>query len=185
MRVTGGSSKGRLLVSIKGQDIRPTSSKVREAVFNIIGNDLSGMNVLDLFAGTGIMGMEALSRGANFTLFIDDSNKAIKLINKNLSICGFDDRGFTFKKDLKEGLPSHNLLFKGNIDLVFIDPPYGKSLIPGVLEEVSLNGIMSSDSIIVTESMKDDVLPKEFGDLKLIKSKVYGETKINMYSKGK
>jgi 16S rRNA (guanine966-N2)-methyltransferase len=185
MRITGGSSKGRLLLSEKGVDIRPTSSKVREAVFNIIGNDLSGMNVLDLFAGTGIMGLEALSRKAAFSLFVDNSDRAIRLINKNIAACGLSDSGFTIKKNLKEDFPSHDLLSKGNIDLVFIDPPYGKNLIPGVLEAVSLKGIMSRDSICVTESMKDDELPELSGDLRLIKSRIYGETKIVLYGKEK
>lgn len=185
MRITGGSSRGRLLLSEKGLDIRPTSSKVREAVFNIIGNDLSGMNVLDLFAGTGIMGLEALSRNADFSLFVDNSGRALRLIKKNIETCGFSDSGFTIKKNLKEDLPSHDLLSRGNIDLIFMDPPYGKDLIPGVLEAISLKGIMSPDSICVTESMKEDELPELSGDLRLIKFRVYGETKIAFYGKGK
>ena len=184
MRITGGISKGRLLLSEKGLDIRPTSSKVREAVFNITGNDLSGMNVLDLFAGTGIMGLEALSRGAALSLFVDNSGRAINLINKNIETCGFSDSGFTIKKNLKEGLPPHDLLSKGNFDLIFIDPPYGKNLIPGVLETVSLKGIMSRDSICIAESMKEDELPELSGDMRLIKTRIYGETKIALYGKG-
>ena len=185
MRITGGNSRGRLLLSEKGLDIRPTSSKVREAVFNIIGNDLSGMNVLDLFAGTGIMGLEALSRNADFSLFVDNSDRALRLINKNIETCGFSGSGFTIKKNLKEDLPSHDLLSRGNIDLIFIDPPYGKNFIPGVLEDISLKGIMSPDSICITESKKKDELPDLSGDLRLIKSRVYGETKIAFYCKGK
>ena len=185
MRITGGSSRGRLLLSGKGRDIRPTSSKVREAVFNIVGNDLSGMNVLDLFAGTGIMGLEALSRGAAFSLFVDKSDRAIRLIKKNIETCGFSKSGFILKKNLREDLPPHELLSNGNIDLIFIDPPYGKNLIPGVLKAISLKGIMSPDSICVTESMKEDELPQLSGDLRLTKSRIYGETKIALYSKEK
>lgn len=185
MRITGGNSRGRLLLSEKGLDIRPTSSKVREAVFNIIGNDLSGINVLDLFAGTGIMGLEALSRNANFSLFVDNSVRALRLINKNIETCGFSNSGFTIKKNLKEGLPSHDLIFRGNVDLVFIDPPYGKNLIPGVLEAISLKGIMSSGSICIAESMEKDELPDSSGDLRCFKSRVYGETKITFYSREK
>lgn len=185
MRITGGSSKGRLILSDKGNAIRPTSSKVREAIFNIIGNDLSGMNVLDLFAGTGILGLEALSRGAAFSLFVDNSVNALNLINKNITICGFKESALAVKRNLNKGLPSHDLLSKGNINLVFADPPYRKNLIPGVLEDISLKRIMSSDSICVTESMKEDQVPELSKDLRLIKSKVYGETKISIYAKEK
>ena len=83
MKITGGRSRGRLLTSLKGMDIRPTSSKVREAIFNLLGQDMSGIKVLDVFAGTGILGIEALSRGAEEAIFIDKSNQSIKMINKN------------------------------------------------------------------------------------------------------
>lgn len=185
MRITGGSSRGRVLLSDKGNKIRPTSSKVREAVFNIIGNDLSGMNVLDLFAGTGILGLEALSRGAASGLFVDNSVSALNLINKNIAICGFTDFAFTIKKNLKEDLPSHDLLSRGSVDLIFADPPYRKNLIPGVLEAISSREIMSSGSLCVAESMKEDQVPELSGNLRLIKSRAYGETKISIYVKEK
>jgi 16S rRNA (guanine966-N2)-methyltransferase len=85
MRITGGEVRGRRLESPKGMAIRPTSDRVREAIFNIIGQDLSGLNVLDLFAGTGSLGIEALSRGALHALFVDNSQKSINLIKKNLA----------------------------------------------------------------------------------------------------
>lgn len=185
MRITGGSSRGRLLLSGKGKEIRPTSSRVREAVFNIIGNDLSGMKVLDLFAGTGIMGLEALSRGASFCLFADNSDRALTLINKNINICGFAGSALTVKNNLKEDLPFHGLLSRGNIDLVFIDPPYGKNLIPGVMEAISRKEIMSSGSIFVAETKKEDELPEKSGNLKLIKTRLYGKTKISIYGREK
>ena len=105
MRITGGQAKGRLLASLKGWNIRPTSDRVREAVFSLIGQDVTDFKVLDLFAGTGCLGIEALSRGASRALFIDNSIQSIKLIKKNLARCGYESLGFVWKKDLSKGLP--------------------------------------------------------------------------------
>ena len=103
MRITGGELNGRILVAVKGRDIRPTSSKVRQAVFNIIGNDISGFHIIDIFAGTGIMGIEALSRGGEWALFLDSSGSSIGLIKKNLEICGLADKGYIIKGDIGKG----------------------------------------------------------------------------------
>ncbi|MBN2418657.1 MAG: 16S rRNA (guanine(966)-N(2))-methyltransferase RsmD [Deltaproteobacteria bacterium] len=174
---------GRVIGSLTGRDIRPTSSKVRQAIFNIIGNDISGYCVIDIFAGSGIMGIEALSRGAAWAVFIDNSNRSLSLIKKNLEICGLSSKGYLIKRDITEGLPSHEKIKQGSIDFIFIDPPYGKDIIPGVLESVVKSSIMADDSYIVTESMKHDSLPKNVGDFFLNKTRLYGETKIDIYSK--
>lgn len=183
MRITGGQLKGRVLGSLKGWNIRPTSSKVRQAVFNIIGNNITGFHIIDIFAGTGIMGIEALSRGGAWALFVDNSNKSLNLINKNLDLCGFGNRGFVIKKDAAEGIPQNDRLKQGSIDLAFIDPPYGKDIIPGVLESVVKSRIMAHGSYIVTESMKNDSLPDRVGDFNLVKTRLYGETKIDIYNR--
>ena len=93
MRITGGQTKGRLLAPLKDIQIRPSSDKVRESIFNIIGQDITDQKVLDLFAGTGSLGIEALSRGAIGALFIDNSPQCIKLIEKNLKLCGYEPSG--------------------------------------------------------------------------------------------
>ena len=183
MRITGGELNGRILVAVKGRDIRPTSSKVRQAVFNIIGNDISGFHIIDIFAGTGIMGIEALSRGGEWALFLDSSGSSIGLIKKNLEICGLADKGYIIKGDIGKGFIRHNKLKKGNVDLAFIDPPYGQGLIPKVLEDIVKSEIMADDSKIVTESAKYDRLPERVGDFCLIKTRHYGETKIDRYIK--
>lgn len=183
MRITGGELNGRVLGAPGGWNIRPTSSKVRQAVFNIIGNDISGFRIIDFFAGTGIMGIEALSRGAEWALFVDNSNRALAMIKKNLELCGFGDKGHVLKRDLTEGIPGNDKLQQKSIDLVFIDPPYGKDIIPGVMESIVKSKIMADGSYIVTESMKHDCLPEKAGDFFLIKTRRYGETKIDIYSR--
>ena len=181
MRITGGRSKGRILSSFKGMDIRPTPSKIREAVFNLLGQDITGLKVLDLFAGTGCLGLEALSRGALWALFIDNSSQAVKIIKKNLALCGFENSGFVLKRDLMKGLPSESRLFKEGIDLVFIDPPYGKNIIPPLLKVLCEGEILSSSSVVVAESSKIDKLPARSGRLNLFDTRIYGETKIDIY----
>ena len=181
MRITGGELTGRILGTVKGWNVRPTSSKVRQAVFNILGNDISGYRVADLFAGSGIMGLEALSRGAVQVFYFDSSNKSLALIKKNLELCGLDAKGYVIKSDLSKGIPEHNKMEPGSIDLVFLDPPYGMDLIPDVLESIVKKGIMADDSCIVAESMKNDMLPEQVDDFNIVKTRLYGETKINIY----
>ena len=183
MRITGGKLNGRVLGSVKGLNIRPTSSKIRQAVFNIIGNDISGFHVIDIFAGTGVMGIEALSRGGAWTLFFDNSNRSIDLIKKNLELCGFGSKGYVVKRDLKEGLPKHEKLKKESVDLAFIDPPYGKNLIPGILDSIANSKILACDAIIITESTKKDQVPERVGDFFLAKTKAYGDSKIDIYNR--
>jgi 16S rRNA (guanine(966)-N(2))-methyltransferase RsmD len=182
MRITGGRSRNRLLSSLKGLDIRPSSDKLRESIFNIIGQDISGIKVLDLFAGTGSLGIEALSRGAEAALFVDKSRQSISLIKKNLKLADYESSGFILKWDLIKGLPIKHPLFKKKMNLVFIDPPYGKGYLPPILEQLSTLDVLSPHSIVVAESSKNDKIPHDFGRLELFDTRNYGETKLNIYS---
>ena len=181
MRITGGQAKGRLLASLRGWNIRPTSDRVREAIFNLIGQDVTGFKVLDLFAGTGCLGIEALSRGALWALFIDNSLQSIKLVKKNLALCGFESLGSILKRDLARGLPWKHPLMKKKFDVVFIDPPYEKKIIPPLLKELSERDMLASPAIAVAESSKADTLPGALGKLQQVNSRIYGETKISIY----
>lgn len=181
MRITGGRLRGRRLALFKGLDIRPTSDRVREAVFDLLGHDLSGERVLDLFAGTGSLGLEAISRGAAWAVFIDRSLKAVELIRKNLKLCGVEAQGFVLKKDLLRGLPRRDLLPEGKADLVFLDPPYRKGMIPAVLEELVARRSLASPSILVGQSEQKEVLPPRLKTLQIVTSRTYGDTRITLY----
>ncbi|MGE5838806.1 MAG: 16S rRNA (guanine(966)-N(2))-methyltransferase RsmD [Deltaproteobacteria bacterium] len=181
MRITGGRLRGRRLASFKGMEIRPTSDRVREAIFDLLGHRLQGETVLDLFAGTGSLGIEALSRGAAWALFVDYAPKAIDLIRKNLELCGLKAQGVVLRKDLLKGLPRRHRLLEQMTDIVFVDPPYRRGMTLPVLEELSSLKILSSRAILVVQSEKGDVLPCRVSSLEMIKSRVYGETRITLY----
>jgi len=183
MKLTGGRSRGRVLVSLTGMDIRPTSSKVREAIFNILGQDMSGQMVLDVFAGTGILGIEAISRGAAGAVFIDKSNRSIDLIKKNLALCGFEALSRVLKRDVMERATFELLMGNRKFDLVFIDPPYGMGIIPPVLEKLAGCDILAPDATVVAESSKDDPMPGRMGGLVHSGAKIYGDTKIDFYKR--
>jgi 16S rRNA (guanine966-N2)-methyltransferase len=182
MRITGGQLKGHLLVSPRGLGIRPTSDQVREAIFNIIGQDLHGLKVLDLFAGTGILGLETLSRGASNVVFADISLQSIKLIRKNLALCEHQDSGIIIRRDLRNGIRRIHILSKQLFDLVFLDPPYGKNFIPQLLSELSTMDILSNRSRVVAESSKTENLPVSFDNLERVDTRLYGDTKISVYA---
>jgi 16S rRNA (guanine966-N2)-methyltransferase len=175
-------AKGRRLASMKGLDIRPTSDLVREAIFNLIGQDVSGARVLDLFAGTGSLGIEALSRGAQWVLFIDCSEKALRLIRQNLERCGLGGRGVVVKKDLNKGLPWRNPLLREEMDLVFMDPPYRKGMIAPLLEALSERQVLSSLPLVVAETSKRESLPDRVGELRLVEERRYGDTRIHIFA---
>jgi 16S rRNA (guanine966-N2)-methyltransferase len=184
MRITGGRAKGRILTSFKGLNIRPSSDRVREAVFSVIGQELPGLRVLDLFAGTGSLGLEALSRGAQYTLFIERSTSAINLIRKNLRLCGFSDSVNILKADLGRGIPSTNPLLKDCFDLVFIDPPYESEYTRIILGELSKREILSLGASVIVESAKTELPADAFGNLRVVNDRYYGDTKISIYKYG-
>ena len=127
MRIIAGAFRGRLLRAPKGNRIRPTIDRVRESIFNIIAAEVAGAKVLDLFAGTGAMGLEALSRGAQFCCFVDQGEEAVRLIRENVQLCAAQERSRIIQGPAASAirrLGSENELF----DLIFMDPPYGKGL---------------------------------------------------------
>lgn len=174
MRIIGGSARGRRLFAPRGRDIRPTPDRVREAVFNILG-DIAGLTVLDLFAGTGAMGLEALSRGAAWCTFVDNGREALELIARNAAACGFDNLAIV-RAD-----PSRNLARLGKLsrryDLVFCDPPYGQGLVPRTLARLEASGLLAPGATIVAEHALDDEVGGA-GRLSATDSRAYGDVHI-------
>jgi len=180
VRITGGQMKGRRLKPPKGMHIRPTSDRVREAVFDILRQEFQGGRALDLFAGTGAMGLEALSRGVEKAVFVDKSDEALRLIRKNLEICGLTQSAAVLRYDLSRGVPRHPLLTPGGISLVFLDPPYGKGLLRGVLDGLARTRILAPDCTVVVETSADEEPPLEDGRFSVIKRRRYGGTIIHI-----
>jgi 16S rRNA (guanine966-N2)-methyltransferase len=181
MRITGGERRGRRLASFRGSRIRPTSDKVREAIFNLLGQDMTGLRVLDLFAGTGALGIESLSRGAETAVFVDHSPEALQLIRRNLSLCSYEGRSTLLRKDLSRGVPFGQDPLEAGFDLVFADPPYRKGLLLPVLQGLSSGGILSPSGVFVAEASREETLPERAGSLSLAKARVYGDTKVLIY----
>jgi 16S rRNA (guanine966-N2)-methyltransferase len=185
MRVVGGIKKGRRLASFKGRSIRPTSDKVREAVFNILPRDFPFSKILDLFAGTGAMGIEALSRGADYAVFVDNDQASIGTIRKNIETCGLEAAARVLKKDAPEAV--RFLSKKGEkFDLIFIDPPYGSALVERALRAVDEEGILNADGILVAETSKRAPVDLELSGLERVDERTYGDTLIYFFAvKGK
>jgi 16S rRNA (guanine966-N2)-methyltransferase len=167
MRVVGGKFRGRPLAGPNGKTIRPTADRLRESVFNILahayGDPVAGARVLDLFAGTGALGLEALSRGAAFALFVDDGAEARALIRQNVETLGAAGVTRIFRRDAtKLGDVHPNQPFS----LVFLDPPYGKGLAEQALTSARAGGWLTPDTLIVVEEAKGAfVAPEGFEEI--------------------
>ncbi len=175
MRVITGSAKGRKLITLEGEDIRPTAAKVKGAIFNSIQFDIEGRNILDMFAGAGQLGIEALSRGAAKAVFVDLSREAIKVINDNLEHCKLKDNASVFNGD---GL-SYIKTTREKFDIIFIDPPYRNGLAQKALS-LSIN-VINDGGIIVCETDIKEELPETVGNYTIAKQDNYSKTKLTIY----
>ncbi|MFH1146246.1 MAG: 16S rRNA (guanine(966)-N(2))-methyltransferase RsmD [Pseudomonadota bacterium] len=178
MRIISGSAKGRRLATLKGRDIRPTSDKIRQAVFNILDLDWESAAVLDLFAGTGALGIESLSRGARAAVFADDDRRAVEIIKKNLELCDFSQKGRVFQKNVLHGLSFLKRL-GSQFDLVFIDPPYGFGMARESLISISGAGLLAPSGTIVVEYDIKEELTVPPGLRAVGETRQYGRTMIS------
>lgn len=177
MKVITGSARGRKLIPPEGLELRPSSDMTKQAVFNIIQNYVEGSSFLDLFAGSGQVGIEAASRGAKSVTFIDSSSKAILLVKENLQLCGFMEVARVSKMDSLSFVQSCPTKY----DLAFLDPPYGKGLIEKALPLLSEK--MEEAGIIVCETERDEELPQSAGDFHMAKTYNYGKAKLTVYKR--
>ena len=180
MRLTGGLNGGRRLIAPRGRQTRPTAAKVREAIFNILGPPPEG-NVLDLYAGTGALGLEALSRGATSAVFVEREHAPLTALRRNIKELGFEDRASVVAADVRSGL--RRLAASGapeRFSWVFLDPPYVKET-EGVLAELSGSDLLTSCAVVVLEHDRRNRPPESVGNLFLTERRQYGDTELSFF----
>jgi len=180
MRVTGGVFRGRRIKSLPGQSTRPTSDMVRESLFNILGEKIADSSFLDIFAGTGSVGIEALSRGAERAAFIEKNGFACKIIRENLDLLGIADKCVVIKADFSKGLR----MLENNgeaYDVIFIDPPYDRGYASDCLEAVTCSKLLKPGSVIVVQHSVSEDLQAPPGII-CYKEKRYGITKLSFFT---
>jgi 16S rRNA (guanine966-N2)-methyltransferase len=181
LRVISGAAGGRKLKTVKGISTRPTSGRVKESLFNMLAYMIRGSEVLDLFAGTGSLGIEALSWGAARAVFIDKNAECCAAIKKNLENTGFAGHAEVYPIDFAEGIKRLSLEGR-KFDLVLLDPPYNKNFIQESLNLLEKNDIIKTGGVIAAEHGKSDSLPERLGRLKVVDSRKYGDTMIAIYN---
>ena len=177
MRVISGMARGRKLKELQGMETRPTTDKVKESLFNIIQFDIEGRRALDLFGGTGQLGIEALSRGAGGCTFVDQRREAAALIRENLRLCGLSERARVVQGDALSFLASCREKF----GLIFLDPPYGTALLEQSLEAIVRFDILSEHGIIICESARETALPALGAPYRMGREYRYGKIKLTLY----
>lgn len=180
VRVICGEAKGRRLKAPADDSIRPTADKAKEALFHIIGEEVRGARVLDLFAGTGNLGIEALSRGARWALFVDVAKKAVAIIRENLALVNCGDRSTILQADVFSTLSL--LRRKGRrFDLVFSDPPYGHQFAKRTLQILAPGHLVEKDGLVIVEHPKNDRLPQQVETLLMVDERRFGDTVLTFY----
>ena len=179
MRVISGTARGIRLKTPDGLLTRPTADRVKEAVFSILQFELEGSRVLDLFAGTGQMGIEALSRGADAAVFVDSRREACKLVQDNLRLTKLSDKARVVQSDYLSYLERSD----GKFDLIILDPPYAEVFLENSLKRISEIDILSDRGIIICERPADKELLLDFVGLRRGKDYRYGKTWITVYRK--
>ncbi|MBQ9648380.1 MAG: 16S rRNA (guanine(966)-N(2))-methyltransferase RsmD [Oscillospiraceae bacterium] len=177
MRVITGTARGRRLGELKGQETRPTTGKVKEGVFSALQFDIEGRRALDLFAGTGQMGIEALSRGAASCTFVDRRKDAAQLVRDNLAVCGLADKAQVVCGDAMGFLSS----LRGKYDLIFLDPPYADDLLERAVAHIARFDILAPRGIIVAECPAEKTLPALSAPYHIHREYRYGKIKVTVY----
>ena len=179
MRITAGRLKGRAIAVPGGLDVRPTSDKVRQAIFNVLAHgdfgafSLEGARVIDLFAGTGALGIEALSRGARYALLIDSAAESRAYLRRNVEAMGLTGVTKIWRRDAADLGRNSGDVF----DLALLDPPYRKNLLAPALVSLASGAWLGSDAVVVAEMGADETLPST-DDFRLLDDRTYGETRI-------
>ncbi len=177
MRVIAGSAGGQKLKARRGAETRPTADRVKESLFNILAPYLAGARFLDIFAGNGGIGIEALSRGADFCVFIEKNVQCVKIIKENLSLTGFTDRAYIIAREAPAALSTLNVQDK-HFDIIFLDPPYHSKQLSLTIEEVLRHCLLKPGGLLVVEHHFLDV-SWQGSAWKIVRTKKYGTTGVS------
>lgn len=176
MRVIAGEAKGITLKSLVHRELRPTSQKVREALFNIVARRIEGCDFLDLFAGVGTIGIEALSRGARSAMFVEKDRKALQILRQNIESAGMKDRSRVIAGDVQKTLRH---IEADSCDIVFLDPPYEFVRCQEVLTGLTEKGILRRNGIVIVEHYHKNYPVIASGGLSCVRSEKYGQTVLS------
>lgn len=177
MRVITGSARGRRLKELEGMETRPTTDRVKEGLFNVLQFDIEGRRVLDLFAGTGQLGIECLSRGAASAVFVDRRPDAVQLTRENLKLCGLTDRARVVAGDSMEFLKSAREKF----DLVFLDPPYQAELLEAAIAHIARHDLLAPHGLMAAEHPVDKTLLALSAPYRMGRTYRYGKIAVTIY----
>ena len=180
MRVISGKARGLKLNTPKNDDVRPTTDRVKESLFNMINSYIMDSDILDLFAGTGSLGIECLSRGANQCIFVDNSKESINIVKSNIKKARVENESIVLNLDFKSAINSLSSKNK-QFDVIFMDPPYYKNMFSDALSAVDNNNLLKEDGIIVVEHDTVDKFPDNMGRLYKSREKKYGNTTLTFY----
>lgn len=183
MRIITGTARGHRLKAPKGLETRPTLDRIREALFNIISASVPDSKFLDLYAGTGAVGIEAISRGAALSVFVEKQRRTAAVINENLDSTGLQDRAEVLCMDVGRALEIFSA-DKREFDIIFMDPPYHKGLVASTLHKLVYHNLTAPGGLVIAECAKTDLLPEEIGIFKLFRQEKYGDTVLAFYSGG-
>lgn len=182
MRIITGIARGRRIKAPEGLKTRPTLDRVKESLFNIISSKIYDSTVLDLFAGSGNLGLEALSRGARFCTFVECDRNTFRFLKENIEMLDFIKKCELYNQDAFSALrkiSSRNLKY----NIIFLDPPYGKGLIEKSIEYIDEMDLLDYDGIVVSEYDEKDMIPEKIGKMKLYRTEKYGRVKISFWAK--
>jgi len=182
VRITGGSVKSRKLSSLKGLKVRPTSERVRGAIFSMIGESgTQGKYILDLYSGTGALGIEALSRGARYVDFVEKEGRQCQMIRSAINNFGFANQVHIYQAKVEKMLT----LLKEQYELILLDPPYGSGEINLAMNLIDQNGLLKSNGLIIVEHSSRDQSDANYGRLKMFKNRNYGDTDVCIFKQEK
>ncbi|MHB8876463.1 MAG: 16S rRNA (guanine(966)-N(2))-methyltransferase RsmD [Myxococcaceae bacterium] len=182
MRIVAGTARGRPLEGPKSSHtIRPTADRVRETLFNVLGQWMEGLTVLDLYAGTGALALEAVSRGAVKAVLVDQDKEAVRLCRANALALGFGGQVEVIAAPVERALGQLQRAGR-RFDLVFADPPYAARVVPGILEQVERAGVLAPGARLCIEHDKREEAPETHGGLTRVDQRPFGDTRVSFYA---